>query len=340
MQDKMRFLPLIKRDKKVEIVKKDKTPFSRIKTVDFYSKNEIIMGNLVQRIPDYSNFFHIILKHSPVKLSEVDKTLGLVGQKAQYVFLSYSFDSSKQFKSFHSYFNEISCKRKLVFNIINSFKYLLKSVEILASHKIVHFSFTPENIVFDSLDKPYLTNFSHSFHFENLNEERKSNLFSEIRENSLFLPLFAKVCLLLNNHQGSLSKSNIEQLCDDFFGKLSEIMGFIDNEYLANNLEKCKETMKDCLQPIINKSKEEVTKGLLSTCSCNWDIYSLFLTYLFLTRDLLENGFSCNFLDDFSLLLVKFIIHCCSKRENIDFLVFMQKFDQMIEKCDFDDIAL
>jgi hypothetical protein len=341
MQDKTIFFPLIKRDKKAKIGKKDKTPFSRIKILDFNSKNEIIMGRYIQSITDYpnfSNYFHIVLKHSLVNLSEVDKTLGIISQSSPYVFLSYSFNSSQKFNSFDSYFSEITNKRKLVFNIINSFKYLMKSIETLTSNKLVHFSITPENIVFDLIDKPYLSNFNHSFHFEKMNEERKSNLFSEIRGESLFLPLNVNICVFLNNHSACLSKTNIEQLCGDFFGKLTEIMAFIDNEDLPNNLLKCKESMNFSLQSIINKPKEDVFKELLSNCIHYLDIYSLCITYLLLLKGLLERGLCCNFLDNFSLLLSKFILYLCSKREQIDFMMFNKRFDQMVEKCDFDDL--
>jgi hypothetical protein len=332
----------MKRDN-VEINKKStKTPFSSIKVLDFYTKNEIIMGRHIQTIPGYYGNFHIVLKHSPISLSEVDKTLGLVkreGQKDPYVFLSYCFDSSQEFVSFYSYFGEIICKRKMILNVINSFKSLLKTVEMLGSNKIVHFSLNPENIVFDLIDNPYFTNFGKSFHYEKMDEERKSNLFSQIGVNDVFLPLEAKICLFLNNHQGSLSKSNIEQLCGNFFGQLTEIMGFIDCDELPNHLEKCKESMIFSLQSIINKSKEDAFKCLLTNCTSYWDHYSLCLIYLFLVKDLIDRGFSCHFLDDFSLLLTRFVFILFEKREQSGLCsLFLSKFDQMITKCDFDDL--
>jgi len=340
------FFPKAKRDQKPQISKtkkdKHKTAHSRIKILDFQTKNEIFMSRHIKAIPTFSENFHIILNSYLVNLSEVDKTLGLVkreGEKMPYVFLSYSFDSSQEFLPFSSYFGGITCKRKMILNVINSFKYLLKTVEKLSSHKIVHFSFTPENIIFDLTDNPYLSNFSSSFHFENMNEERKSNLFSEIGRHQIFLPLEAKICLFLNNHQGSLSKSNIEQLCCDFFGKLTEVVGFIDDDDLANNLDKCKESMVFSLQPIINKSKEDAFNELLTNCFINWDLYSLCLTYLFLVKSLTDSGFSCNFLEDFSLLLARFVIILCSKREESRLhSFFLSKFEQMINKCDFDDL--
>ena len=340
------FFPKAKRDQKSQInkIKKDKnkTAYSMIKILDFLTKNEIFMSRHIKSIPNFLDHFHIILKNSLINISEVDNTLGLVkreGGRDPYVFLSYSFDSSKDFFPFCSYFREIKCKRKMILNIINSFKYLLKSFEILASYKIVHFSFTPENIVFDLVDKPYLINFSSSFQSENMNEERKSNLFSDIRDKDVFLPLGAKICLFLNNHQGSLSKTNIEQLCGDFFGKLTEIMVFIDDDDLANNLDKCKESVVFSLQSIINKSKEEALKDLLINCFNNWDLYSLCMTYLLLVKDFIDRGLSCNFLEDFSLLLAKFVIVLCSKREQIGLqCVFLSKFEQMVEKCDFYDL--
>ena len=338
------FSPKVKRDQICENKKEQpKNAHSKIKVLDFHSKNEIFMGSHIQSIVTFSEHFHIVLDHSPIDISEVNKTIELIkreGKREPYVFLSYSFDSSKEFVPFYSYFNEITCKNKKILNIIHSFKSLLKSLEILSLNKIVHFSVNPENIVFDMIDKPYLTNFRSSFHLEKMNEERKSNLFSEIGIHQVFLPLEAKICLFLNENMCSLSKSNIDQHCGCFFEELTEIMGFIDDDDLPKHLDKCKESMIFSLQPLFNKSKEEVFKVCLVNCATYWDLYSLCLTYLLLVKNIIDNGICCHFLDDFSLLLAKFILILCSKRESGLHSLFLSKFEQMIAKCDLEDLLL
>jgi len=320
-----------------------KNMISRIKIEDFYIKNEINASTIIKSIFNYNKHFHIILKYSYVNISEVGKTLGLIkrDKKEQYMHCSYSFHNNN-FMYFDVFFIEINNNRKIVLNLINSFKYLMKSLEILWHNKIVHFKINPQSILFDQLDNPYITDFTHSFSTKNLNEERKSNLFlvlesikgSDIISNSSFIPIEAYIISFLNNQSISLSKTNIDQICTQFF---NEILNSFE-VFSIEELEKYKEYVIFSLQIYINKSKDVIIKDLITNYSWYWDIYSLYMTYLFLLKKLEIRFNICQFYEDFFYFLKKNIFLLFLQKETLTHSFFIEKFEKIIENCDFDDL--
>ena len=338
------FFTHIKKDSKNEVSRerKNESMFSRIKTLDFHTKNEIYISNILKNILNYNDHFHIILKYSFVNISEVDKTLGIIKRekKDQYIHCSYSFHSINRFSSLDSFFLETKNNRKIVLNMINSFKYLIKSLEILWKNEIVHFMINPQNIILNQFDIPYITDFTHSFHLKNMNEERKSNIFKKISLislNSPFIPIDVHFINFLYNETISLSKSNIQQICSKFFDEIIDSFKIFNNE----ELEKCKLNFFFSLQTYINKSKDDVIKDLLLNHSWYWDIYSLCMTYLFLLKQLDDSLYNCQFYLDFYDFLKKIIILLFSKREigeTITHSFLIEKFEKMLNNCQFDDL--
>jgi hypothetical protein len=293
------------------------------------------MSKTIEKLNNYNQYFHIILKYSLVNLSEVDKTLSIIKREnpEKCVLLYYSLYNIDLFTPFTSFFinatqNNPVNNKKIILNLIYSFKYLLKSVEILYNNNIVHFLLTPENIIFNGIETPFIANFSHSFDFKNISEERKSYLFSEIIEKNQYIPFQAHICIFLQNHSNLLSINTIEQLCDKFFEQNNY-------ELLGIDLKKCKDNNFFSLQHYFNKSKEGVINDILLKFSSNWDVYSLCMIYLNLL-----NTFNnlCQFIEDFKDLLREIIPELFLKRETSIHSELLQKFDKMITKCDFDDL--
>jgi hypothetical protein len=326
------FLSHIKKDIKKELKEPTTKQFTKIKILDFYTKNEIIMSKIIEKLNDYHQYFHIILKYSMINLSEVDNTLSLIKREnpEKTIFLHYSLYNIDSFTSFTQFFLEKrKNQRNLILNIIYSFKCLLKSIQILSNNNIVHFLLTPENILFNEFELPFITNFSHSFDFKKLNEERISYLFSEINTKSSFFPLQAHICTFLLNHSNLLSKNNIEQICDKFFKQNNA-------EFLGVDLKKCKENNFFSLQHYINKPKEEVINDIIINFSSIWDVYSLCIIYLNLLNSL---DISCQFIEYFQDFLREIIPELFLKRENKRIHSdLLEKFEKMVSICDFEDL--
>lgn len=330
----------LKKDIKKEVKEPIKKQFTKIRVLDFYIKNEIIMSKTIEKLNNYHEYFHIILKYSLVNLSEVDKTLSIIKREnpEKSVFLYYSLYNIELFTPFGSFFvqsndqsndqSNLIKHRKTIMNIIYSFKYLLKSLEILYNNNIVHFLLTPENILFNKIETPFITNFSHAFDFKNINEERKSYLFNEINSKNPFLPLQAHICIFLQNHSNLLSLNSIEQISNKFFQQNN-------SELLGIDIEKCKENNFFSLQSYFNKPKEEVIKDILTKFSGIWDVYSLCMIYLHLLNSFND---SCQFIEDFKDLLREIIPELFLKRETSLHSEIFERFEKMITNCDFEDL--
>jgi len=326
-----------KPDKNTDRINTKKNPFSQTKILDFNTKNEIVISKLIQQIDGYNERFHIVLKYSLVTLTEVDKDLGLVKRerKDPYVHLSYSFVDFPIILSFNSYFLNENSHRKTAINVINSLKYLLKTLEILWNNKIVHFNLNFNNIVFNHIDKPFIRDFSQSFSTFKLNEERKRVLFGESSIISQFDPLEKRICSLLYKNSGFLSKTNIEELCEHFFNKILKSF----NIFSEDILEKCKERAVFSLQPYINNAKEDVIKDIFDNCAIYWDLYGLCLNYLLLIKELTNESYNYYFFDDLTEFLSNIILSIFS-RKKITHSELLIEFNNIIENCDFDDFML
>jgi hypothetical protein len=340
------FFPHIKVDKKKEnkekgekIEKIERKPLSKIHILDYNTKNEIEISNFINKIINYNERFHIILKYSLVNLTEVDNFLGLVNTTnyEPYAFLSYSFVDFPKHLPFNEYFLSIKCPRKAVLIMMNSFKYLMKSLELLCKYNIVHFHLTFKNILFNQLDIPFIKGFTYSFQLLNLCEERKDNLMKNINIKSPFTPLELHICEFLYNNSVSLSKSNIEQVCNNFFDNILLPLGIISEDYLGNY----KENVIFSLQCYVNKPKDMVINDIINKYSYYWDIYSLALNYLLLIKELNKSSNACcQFYEDFTAFLIETACYLFIKREESLHSHLYQKYEKIIENCDFDDLIL
>jgi hypothetical protein len=339
MQNKNKpvFFYHIKPDKKTNTSNTKRNPFTQTKMFDLNTKNEIIMSKIIEQINGYNDRFHIILKYSMINITEVDNDLGLVKRerKEPYLFLSYSFVDFPTILSFSDYFFNENSHRKTAVNIINSFKYLLKSLETLWNNKIVHFNLNFKSIVFNHIDNPFIRDFSQSFSLLNLNEERKNRLFGKTCITSQFDPLEKHICTFLYKNTNCLSKTNINELCEHFFYKNLNSL----NVFSEDILEECKEHAIFSLQPYINKPNSEVINDIINNCTIYWDLYGLCLTYLLLIKETVNESYSYCFFDDLTELLTTTIISIFL-RKKISHCQLLIEFDNIIENCNFDDFML
>ena len=263
-----------------------------IKPLSFFSINEIYVSKYITNIPNYFLYFMPVLKSTTITTSQ-KPSLAQPKQEQEQKLLVYTrhLDSHH---NFYQMFNNIgkssSNSKKGIMRIIDSYKYLLHIMQILNTYQIVHLNIIPNNILFNSDNNPILSNFTNSFHFPSLNEERKSNLFkSYIPKNqqqdqnpsNIFYtqPLEVYVISFLENQENnsSLSLSNIELLCSNFTTLSFSALSIFSETYI----KEYKELAVFSLRCYINKPKEYVINDLLNNSS-TWNNYSLSMLYLHL----------------------------------------------------------
>ena len=230
--------------------------------------------------------------------------------------------------SFYQYFynkqNQMIPKKYLL-TLIDTYKYLLNSLQLLHTQDIVYLNITPKNILFDLNNKPVLTNFDKSFHIQTMNEwsepksdgtpettvdgvERKSNLFAKYDPSNYFLPIELHILCFLEQsslHNTSISMMNIETVCNDYIQWGLKPLNIFSPEFI----EQFKTSTIFSLQSFINKPKEEIVTGIIQQYYKTWDKYSLSMMYFSLLTGIFNNknkNISKNkFVRGFSELLIQ-----------------------------------
>jgi len=285
------------------------------KKSDFFCQNEIYISNRIITIPNYDQYFSPVIKKTYLKIRELhDEDLlqeqyqNRENEDKQYMLLTYLDYGSNN--SFYQYFynkqNQLVPKKYLL-TLIDTYKYLLSSLQILHNQDIVYLNITPKNILFDLNNKPILTNFDKSFHIQTMNEERKSNLFSKYDPSNYFLPIeIHMLCFLQQSSSNiSISMMNIETVCNDYIQWGLNPLNIFSSEFI----EHFKTSTVLSLQSFINKPKDEIITGIIQQYCVTWDKYSLSMMYFSLLTGIFNNknkNISKNkFVRGFSELLIQ-----------------------------------
>jgi hypothetical protein len=315
-----------------------------IKKTSFFSLNELQISQRILQIPNYSWHFSPVLKNSFVNLAEIDdenfERCEIIDNENSHILLTRL--NTPESKSFFNFFylnrkknakigeNIINIKiadepkkidkinnikeRNDFLKILNSYKHLTESINLLNNANIVNLNFHPSTLVFVN-NLPVITNFAECFHFPTMNEERKSQLFSDYYPKNVFLPLEAHViCFLIDNRLDSLSFLNIEEICEDCARRIASLSCFS-----KSFLDQYKETSHFSLQSLTNKPKAEIINEMLQNCE-TWNNYGLSILFLVLLRDNFKGreGFPQNsFFSQFTQILTLGIHPEPSKRPSI-----------------------
>ena len=308
---------------------------SQIKKYDFFAINEIDISKKISKISNFYSRFQPIINHSMVSLAEVDKRYDIIKRNGneQYVLLFYeNINNNNKMIFLQDYLLKKNLKRQIL-DMINSYKYLLKSLEILWTDKIVHYNLNFNNIFFNMTDSPIIRNFTQSFHINNLNEERKRKIFQYYYPENYFYPLETHIICFLNNSSNSLSMFNIEKICNDFININLKSLHIFSDDFL----EKYKKIAIFSLKSYINKPNEEVINDIIQKNCFNWDNYSLSIIYLILLKNIFGNNGN-SFILRFSQLLLRNIDINPLNRYNIQKTA--EEFENILNDCDFDYVNI
>jgi hypothetical protein len=278
------------------------------KKSDFFCQNEIHISNRIINIPNYDKYFSPVIKSSYLKIAELhDEDLLQENQNKdhkhkQYMLLTYLDYGSND--SFYQYFynkqNQMVPKKYLL-TLIDTYKYLLNSLQLLHTQDIVYLNITPKTILFDLNNKPVLTKFDKSFHIQTMNEERKSNLFAKYDPSNYFLPIEIHILCFLeqSSNNTSISIMNVETVCDDYIQWGLKPLNIFSPEFI----EQFKTSTVLSLQSFINKPKDEIVTGIIQQYCATWGKYSLSMMYFSLltgifnnkNKNISKNKFVCGF---------------------------------------------
>ena len=249
---------------------------NKITNIQFFSKNEILIGEKIRKIPYYSKDYLILDSYEVVNFAELNSaTRNSFKDKLvdnQYLLCKYKDKNVVKFNDFLYSFTSI---KKLMMFSIDSFLHLLNSLLRLDENNICVFNLSPEKIGFkiDGGEKPLFMGFQTSLSLNQLIPEYIIRFLDKITDYT-YLPMEIHFLYYMEkNGLSTISYSYIEDFCEHFIKNLS-FLAYFSESYKQSYYENCVKVLK----PYINKSKKEIVQDILER-NDKWDIYSISVLY-------------------------------------------------------------
>ena len=264
----------------------DKTIATKVQIKNSTSDNEIKIGRMLTNQSGYELFFLPVISVCDINIrraetKELSKCKIVKDNKNKYVAMSMKYLSNQEFVDIVRY----SDARMIIQTFIESYKYLLMSIEKLSNLNIVHYDLKLENIIFNGTSyNPRIIDFGISIHIDGLNKNNMKQYFYT------YAPSYYIWCLDIIIINFLLHETDTE---------LTELdANMIANVYVSSNraLSMCSPEFVDqyldlCIKQIntyVGRPRDEVIQELLQY-SKTWDNYSLSIIYLKLIGILFPN---------------------------------------------------
>lgn len=282
---------------------------SKLQKKDFNSENEKLIGKkIIKNIPDYKKHFVPILSYCDINLSEIDsKELSKCNVVSKNETMRFELQKMKYVQSslLFSFIDNSSNPRKIIFNMIELYSFIIHSIEILANNQIVHFDLKNDNILFSLQARtPLLIDFGISIDMDKLlnpltRSQYLDNYFYVYAPQYYVWPLEVHFINYLVHVKPTANLEEIRQLCKKY---VTENRGL---DVFSENFKK--EYYKRAVQSLSKyadyTSKDTVIAELIQHYK-TWDNYSISILYLRILYAIFQGKYPNNsFIVSFSELL-------------------------------------
>ena len=312
----------------VEQTKKEKPQkIYKIVKLDFFVENELTNQ---KKIDNRKNYYYLCENSKELTITEIDedsrKIKGKNRMKDKTILLQFE---DRKIINLKTYLKELSSSTKYILTIINFYKYLLNSINLLVNNNIFHNHINFDSIVVDKFEYPLLTDFSFSIDYSRNNIVQYIKHFIIAYDPSyLEWPIELHILsYLLTNKLNSLSSHNIENIIHEVI-KNNIILNTFNNNIVSSFREESLQYFKK----YVNQSYDYILTDILQY-SHTWDNYALSILFL---RMLIGIHRTIEIKNKFIILFMKLLvynIHCNpSKRMTIDLTII--KFDSLLDSLE------
>ena len=256
-----------------------KSVVTKLQRKDSTTDNEIYIGELVMRIPDYNMFFLPVTDSCPVNIRDIDSELitdckvVTASQNVPFVLMTIPYVSNRGFFSILTDFS--LGKKRAVLTIMETYRYLLTAVQYLLDTKVVHFDLKGENILYNLVSTdPQIIDFGISLPVAKITPQTWTRYFYAYAPEYYVWPLEVHLINFLLHESSPLKSSDIPRIASDYTNHNKALKPFS-----SDFREKYKDLCEVCLKSYEGKSKEQVIPLLIKQHP-TWDNYSLSTLYL------------------------------------------------------------
>ena len=328
---------IMNNQRKINNIDDDDENQTKITVYDFFSINEIKIGELIEDIPYYRNYYDIIVEYDFIDIGKIGEKiienvdLDSKNKDKKYVVFNYNDEKRIGFRDF--LFNLPNNKnninnKQFVFNILNTYSFLLNSLIKLNENGVCFFDLTTENIAFSSYSSPFLKGFKNSLIISEINTSYITNIVKNIGDYT-YKPLEVHILFyLIVNNEETMSLSFIEAICSNYV-KNMDVLSLFSQNYKNSYEKSCVETLKK----YINRPKSAIITDILKY-SRYWDNYSLSILYLHIIGNI-SKCFTLKgtFMNKFTLLLIQNIHPNPLKRETMK--ETSENYDKLFDNTDW-----
>ena len=191
---------------------------------------------------------------------------------------------------FFDFMTALTTKKSIIFNLLETFQYLLVGLEYLLIVKVVHFDLKGQNILYNNEIKlPVIIDFGLSFNIEQITDANIEQYFYIYAPDYYLWPMEVHfINYLLHKSNGSLSEEHISEIIQRSVDNNVIFEIFSDNfktEYIN--------AAKEFFQQFVNQPKKNIIDSLL-TYYKTWDNYALSIMYLKILDYVFSEGFHEN----------------------------------------------
>jgi len=267
---------------------------SKIQDINFASKNELHISNIIKtHIPRHNIMFSVVIRSCPVEYKEIKDTeiaeCPLINKDENGIIIM-DLEYIKNV-NIYRFLEESTDFYFVIRKILHSYKYLLNSINQLASNQIVHFDLKPDNILIDTVrGMPIIIDFG-----------LLKNYFFKSYPKYYIWPLEVHYISYLLNVNETPSEKEIERICNEYVNGNQIINLLFSKPFITKyNLE--------CFNSLIKykgQKSTDVIKTIIEDSYSTWDNYSLSIVIMNLLYLLNFNGFGENrLIIEFSQLLL------------------------------------
>lgn len=319
-------------------IKKQK--IHKIFTLNFFIQNELTNHQILFNIYNRKIHFYICENVSELKITEIQdndtKIEEITSTKDNTILFEFEKRDLIYLKNYLKNIFEECDYSKYVLTIIQFYKHMLNSLQLLVDNHIFHNHINFNSIVVDKYDYPLLSNFSFSINYlhPNINEYIKHFIIA-YEPSYIEWPIELHILsYLLTNKLNSLSSYNIENIIDDIV-KNNDILNSFGNTVVSSY----KTEASIYFNKYVNQSYHFILTDILQFVN-TWDNYSLSILFL---RILIGIHRSIEIKNKFIILFMKLLvgnIHLNPlKRLSID--ITMEMFNTLLnslEPKDYKDV--